>query len=70
MVQYTLRPLDRIYNDTLAPGETKTYHVTTEAIASTTALTPTEPLNVRVDVDFEATGQRYREIFNIVNVQP
>jgi len=70
MLQYTIRPLDRIYNDTLAPGETKPYHLTTEAIASTPALTPTEPLNVRVDVDFEATGRRYREIFNIVNVQP
>lgn len=70
MVQYTLRPLDRPYNDTLAPGETKTYHLTTEAITSTPALTPTEPLNVRVELDFEATGKRYREIFNIVNVKP
>jgi hypothetical protein len=68
MVQYTILPRERIFKETIAPGETKTLPVDATAVASRGGLMAGEPLNVRVDVEFEASGRRFREIYSLLNV--
>ena len=70
MAQYGIRPVDRIFNETLAPGESKTMYLSTTAIAAVSGLMAMEPLTLRVEGDFAVGGQRYHELFNIVNVAP
>jgi hypothetical protein len=70
MAQYAIRAVDKIYNEALAPGETKSFPIMTTAIASSTALRASEPMNVRVEIDFEAAGQHYRDYFFVMNVPP
>ena len=65
MVEYSIRPMERSWDDTLAPGVTKTYTMLGEAIAASSGLNPSEPLNVRAEIDFEVNGRRYRDIFTI-----
>ena len=66
MVQYELRPVERTFDATLAPGESTTFTLLTSAFASREALTLNEPLNLRAHIDFEAGGQGYREVFNVI----
>lgn len=61
MGQYTLGRAVRDYRDTLAPGETKDMTVFATAYAQTTRR-PTEPLQLRVIVEFEAGESRWREV--------
>lgn len=60
MVQYTLRPVRRIFNETIAPGETRTMALFTTAYTRTR--NPSEPLTLRTIVTLEAEGKRFREI--------
>lgn len=68
MMQYTVRPEQRMFSTTLAPGETKSFPISATAIASSRRLSVTEPLDLRADIDFETDGRRFREIFNFSNV--
>ena len=61
MGQYTLGRAVRDYRDTLAPGEEKEMTVFATAYAQTTRR-PTEPLQLRVIVEFEAGESRWREV--------
>lgn len=68
MMQYTVRPEQRIFSTTLAPGETKTFPISATLIAGSRRPSLTEPLDLRTDLDFETEGRRFREIFNVSNV--
>lgn len=68
MMQFTILPAQKMFSTTLEPGETKNFPISTTAIASRSRLSPTEPLNLRADVDFETNGRRFKEIFNFPNV--
>ena len=70
MVQYVLRPRERYLREDIAPGETKTILVDGVAVASRAGLAPSEPLNVRVEIEFEGGGRRFREIYDRMNVVP
>ena len=61
MGQYTLGRAVRDYRDTLAPGEAKEMTVFATAYAQTTRR-PTEPLQLRVIVEFESGEARWREV--------
>ena len=63
-VQWAIRPLYRIFNEVIAPGETKSLLMPAIAVAATTRLTPTEPMTVRVDLVYELQGKELREIYN------
>ena len=60
MAQYAIQPIRRTFNDTVAPGETKT--LTIFATAVTTISNPTEPLTLRTIVTLQANGQTFQEI--------
>jgi hypothetical protein len=60
MTTYTLRAIRRIVNETIAPGDTRTITLFTQAY--TTVRDPAEPLTLRTIVYFEANGAKWREI--------
>jgi hypothetical protein len=67
MMDYAIQPVVRTFNDVIPPGGTKTFSVLAEAVSSTRGLTPSEPLNIRAEVDFEAGERRFREIYTIMS---
>ena len=66
MAQYTTYPVERVFNQTLAPGETKA--VSLVATARTTTRNPTEPLSMRAFVEYSSGGTRHRELYTFFNV--
>jgi len=62
--QWAIRPLQKIFNEVIAPGQTKSLLMPAMAVASETRLTPTEPITLRVDLRFEAHGEQFREVYN------
>ncbi len=67
MMDYEILPVVRTFNDVIPPGGSKTFSVLAEAVSSTRGLSPSEPLNIRAEVDFEAGERRYREIYTIMS---
>ena len=61
--QWTIRALEKIFNETIAPGQTKSLLMPAIAIGEP-GLVPTEPVTLRVDLEFEAHGDRFREVYN------
>ena len=59
MTTYTVRPVRRPFNETIAAGDTRS--VTLFSTAYTSVRDPAEPLTLRTIVTFEANGQRWRE---------
>jgi hypothetical protein len=66
MAQYSTYPVERVLNDTLAPGQTKS--VSLMATARTTTRNPTEPLSMRAFVEYASGGTRHRELYNFLDV--
>ncbi len=60
MAQWGFRRTLRYFNETIEPGQAKPILVVVTAI--TTVSRPTEPLQIRAIVEFEAGGTRWREI--------
>jgi hypothetical protein len=67
MTEYALRPFNQMVNQSVAPGETKTFPIAATADASQAGLGVTEPLSLRADVGFEAAGKSFREVFTFPN---
>ena len=61
MAQYTIGRADRYFRETVSPGETKSLTVFATAYAQTTRR-PSEPLQLRVFIEFESGEARWREI--------
>jgi hypothetical protein len=68
MVQWALVSQNRIFNETIAPGTTKSLSIPATAVASSSRLNPTEPLAARVEVRFEAASGSHREVYNFQNI--
>ena len=64
MRQYTIRRANRVFNQTIPPGETKVLTLFTSATANTDDARANidEPLLLRVMADFEAEGASWREV--------
>ena len=62
MAEYALLRTRRVFQQTIAPGETKTLTIPATAVTQFTRLTPSEPLSVRAIVTFDAGGTVFREI--------
>lgn len=60
MVEWGLRSRRQLFNETIAPGETRTVTLFTTAVSY--ARYPSEPLSLRSFVDFEVNGKYFREI--------
>jgi hypothetical protein len=70
MMEYALYPVERLVNETIQAGDSRTVSISGTAVASRSRLTPREPLNARVQVDYTVNGKNYREIVfqsNIAN---
>jgi hypothetical protein len=63
MSQYGILPYERIYNTTIEPGRVENFALTPTALASSARMRPTEPLTLRVWIDFKAGEFRWREIY-------
>lgn len=63
MGQYSIYPHRRFYNETIAPGEAKTFMLAPTAYTEIRRLTPTEPLTLRTIVHFESGEARFREVY-------
>ena len=68
MTQYSVRPAERMVNETIAPGETKELYLTATAYTNRTRLTPTEPLGLRTILDYESGGKRHQELYVVLVV--
>lgn len=64
MIEYSVRPAERIMNQRLAPEESLETHINMTAIAGQTRLQTVEPLALRGYVEFERAGKDYREIYH------
>jgi hypothetical protein len=60
MMQYTIRRVSRPFNTTIPPGESRTVQLFTTAV--TTVRRPTEPLQLRLTLDFRAGDAVWREL--------
>ena len=63
MVQYGIVATERILNEKLQAGQGKVIPITATAVAGSSRLNVTEPLNVRAWIDFEIDGKRFRELY-------
>ena len=69
MLQYTIRREEKLFKETLAPGETKALPFTATAIRTSSTLGSTEPLTLRLEVDFErSNGKVIREVYTFPNL--
>ena len=60
MAQYTILRNVRYFNEVVPPGETKAVGIVVTAVTQVSR--PTEPLQIRAIVEFEAGGTRWREL--------
>ena len=65
MMQFGIYPFERIFNETIEAGGTGYFQMSPTAWASRSRLTPNEPLNLRVWVDFESGGVHWRDLYNL-----
>ena len=63
MLSYAIYPVERLFKETLAPGEMKTLIMNAAAYTNQTRLTPNEPLSLRTQVDYEVLGKQYRDMY-------
>jgi hypothetical protein len=63
MTQYSVRPAERLFRETIGPGESKELQITATAYTDRNRLTPTEPLGLRTLVDYESGGKRHQELY-------
>ena len=62
MMQYTLARESKTFNETIAPGQSRTLGLVATAYANNTSRQISEPLSVQAIVRFEANGRGFREI--------
>ena len=68
MTEWGLPRQSRVYNEVIAPGETKP--ITFFATARTITSRRSEPLSYQARVEFEAAGQRWQEFVRVVSTRP
>ena len=68
MMQFSVRPAERFVKEPIAPGDTKEIDLTATAYTDRVRLTPTEPLSLRVTVDYDLAGKRHQELYLIMGI--
>jgi len=69
MLEYEVASVEKLFNETIAPGESKTVPYTTTAIRTASNDSADEDLSLRAEIDFEAAGgKRTREVFTFPRV--
>ena len=62
MMQYSLVRTSKLFNETIAPGESRTLGLVATAVARETRAPSSEPLAVQAVIRFEANGRGFREV--------
>ncbi|HEX6096961.1 MAG TPA: hypothetical protein VF432_11605 [Thermoanaerobaculia bacterium] len=60
--QYAITPARRLFEETIAPGETRKVSLSTSAVARNMGAPVGEPVHLRAWVRFEANGKSFREV--------
>jgi hypothetical protein len=63
MIEYSVRPGERLINEALAPGEAKAVQINMTAYTNIARLHSVERLALRVFLEFEREGTKRREIY-------
>jgi hypothetical protein len=63
MTQYAIYPAERLFKETVAPGETRSVLLNATAYTNLSRLRATEPLSVRATLDYDYQGKRYRALY-------
>jgi hypothetical protein len=63
MVQYGIYPAERYFNETIPAGEQHAFPISATAYSNSRRVSDVEPLTMRVNVELESGGKRWREIF-------
>jgi hypothetical protein len=63
MLTWGIYPTQRMFNESINPGEAKAFPMFATAAARQARMTPNEPLTVRAVVQFEAGKERFQEIY-------
>jgi hypothetical protein len=61
-IEYGIAPTERLFNDAVAPGQQRTFAIPATAITTVNRIQQTEPLMVRLVMELEHDGKRWREI--------
>jgi hypothetical protein len=69
MVQFSIYPAERMVHETIPAGGTKVVQLTATAFTNMSRNDPTEPLGVRVTLDYESAGTRHQELYVLLNVR-
>ena len=64
MIEYSVRPAERIMNETLGPDQELETHINMTATTGKSRLQTVEPLALRGYVEFERAGTDFREIYH------
>ena len=62
MMQYSVPRVSKLFNETVAPGETRVVGMVASAIARQARVDRYEPLSLRAVIRFEGGGKDFREI--------
>lgn len=68
MVEYEIISQERLFNETLAPGESKSFPISATAVRTASGQNAVEALSMRAEIDFEHAGGRTREAFTFPHV--
>lgn len=63
MAVWGIYPVQRIFRESVNPGEAKAFPLFATAVTGRARSTPNEPLSVRAVVQFESGEERYQEVF-------
>lgn len=62
MAEYALYPSERLFKESVPPGQSKIFNINATAYTNVARLTPVEPISLRTTVDFETGEVRFHEI--------
>lgn len=64
MVQYGIYAQERFVREVIPAGETRTVRIATTAYTERSRLVATEPLTLRLMIDFRISGKQYLEVYH------
>ena len=63
MTQWSVYPQEKVFKETLAPGQGRALSMYLSAYTNVSRLMPTEPLSLRATIDYDAGDKHYREYY-------
>ncbi|HEX8171693.1 MAG TPA: hypothetical protein VF824_14240 [Thermoanaerobaculia bacterium] len=70
MTQYSVYPYERVFTETLASGESRALPMSMTAFTNNPRMEQSEPLSLRVVLDYERGGRQYHERYLNLRIVP